>query len=260
MTNIYTSPYGIDDHELRRIESLTYPQYISELVLHELEFTSLIDAGAGVSTRMAEYAAQKGASYLAFDAGFYHRQAMSELLKRKLRQKHIPGESFFADVRDMPSIIGKADVVHMRLLLIWIAEIERLSVIRKLIAHANRYVVIIENDWRSLKSFSHAQLIQACYETVCELMSLTTLVPDMGEKLEQYRHLLPYESELKYHPRPQGNYQAEITDKLKTMETGCANLGRHDLAARFRELVREMSRKEVKLVPPETVSLVIKVG
>lgn len=187
LLNIYATP--VPPSVTRLMDVLTFPHHVSREVLWDLEFTSLIDAGAGKDSRLAEYVVnERGARYTGIDIGREEVDGRSipftELLGDRLRAMGVAAELIEADVRALPPGVRPADVVHARFVLMHLSPDDRRRALEQMLRVARAHVVLLEYSWRTIGSDTHAALIGGFVDRTFDLMAEVHADPYSGEKLE----------------------------------------------------------------------------
>lgn len=260
--NVYVE--GVDVIEQKRLETFSYPHYVSCQLLSEIGFRSLIDAGAGPDAKLAQYVVQeRGAEYSAFDVGKTSmagaERNFADIMRDKLREQGITARVFHADIRDIPPEVGRADVVHERFVLMHLPDEARHAALTGLLAIADHKVILMEYNWRPIGSAAHSSLISRFVEMSFEVMRLFHVDAFAGETMQPLvRQIVDDEKyEFKSFLRAEGNYSMELV-QLSLMQSRLAiRAGNNALAQELKKLADKIERSPVTFVPAEIVAAVI---
>lgn len=251
---MYTSP--APEVERRRLATFEYPNEVSCRALDKLQFDSFIDAAAGPGTGIAEYVVHvRQATYTAFDLN----PGMVDMLSRGLKEKEIPANVFEANVLDIPSVVGHADIVHSRFLLMHLpSEEKRRKALGGMLSIADRYVVLLEYNWRTMEAPS-VPAVDTFKKLSLELMDALHVDPYAGETMQGIvRNLVPegcfqFEHDL----RTTGN-PAELVELCRVQSDFAMKLSMVDLASKFVELAAHILDLKFDFTPPEIVIAIIR--
>ncbi len=126
------------DKEKERLETFSYPHQVSCMLLDDITFRSLLDAGAGPSTMLAEYIANgRGADYYAVDNGKMvvngQDKFFSDILSEKLAQRGITVDVRNADICNLPYQDNFVDVVHVRFVMMHLPHDQKVAAINEVV-------------------------------------------------------------------------------------------------------------------------------
>jgi hypothetical protein len=243
--------------EVKRIEDLEYPDAVSQSILDNLEFTSMVDAGCGPSDAMARYAASRGASYNGFDNGRVVENgaevSMALVLQRKIFARGFNGSVYIGDITKIPTGISNADLVHERFVLMHVDRDQWHTAVSEMLKIANKQLVFAEWDWKTLDSRRHAMMIQKFKKAAWEMMMLLKIDPlagtHMWRDIPQYVPADAKVTKWENH-REEGDYTKEFAAKCSSLIVMANRLGRSDLEDVFVEMVEELSYRVVNFTPP----------
>jgi hypothetical protein len=252
---LYDAPVG--EVERNRLASFSYPNQVSRGLLDSIGFSSCIDAGAGTGTSMAEYVIGRGASYTAFD----FKPEMVAQMNDGLRAKNLPACAIEANILNIPATVGRADVVHERFVLMHLSSADRSRAVGNLLDVANRNVLLMEYNWRTMRSSRHSAMLKRFEESAHEFMELVGIDPYAGETMQKLVRstLLRGRYEFVRDQRPEGDYTSEFIALCEVQNAVARRLGRLALAEKAENLKVMLSDSPIVFVPPEVVVAVIQI-
>lgn len=242
--------------ERNRLATFSYPNQVSCRVLDTLKFSSLIDAGAGTGTSLAEYVIRRGASYTAFD----FKPEMVAQMNDGLRTKNLPACAVEANILDISPLFNSADVVHERFVFMHLSEADQPNAMNNLLYIANRNIVLLEYNWRTMESSRHTAELERFRECAFPFMELLHIDPYAGETMQLLvRDMMPHGwYEFKRDQRPEGNYTSELITLCAVQCNIARRIGNADLAERSAKLKEAFSVSPIEFVPPEIVVAVVR--
>jgi hypothetical protein len=194
--NFYRTAVGSIEKE--RLEEFEEPTRVSLEILDGLEFTSLIDAGAGPNTELALYVTkQRAAQYTGFDI----REDFTTALRDNLGAERISARVLSADIRLIPSRVGRADIVHERFVLTHLSVDDRSKALNELLNIANDKVILMEYNWRPMRSTAHSPMLRRFIEASAEAMEPFNINPFLGESLPGLINGMAYVRSISSPPR-----------------------------------------------------------
>ncbi len=245
-----------DTERLKRIE---YPNYVSERLFtdFELEGKKVLDAGAGPNAKFAEYIENRGGTYVPIDL---RADALKEMQK-KLAEDHYAFRGVQADVRRLPFNDSTFDYSHQRFVLMNIKPETRAQALNEILRVTKGKTVLIEYDWKSLRSTEDPDSIERFKELALELFASTATDPYMGQKFDELIHSvdpsLQYALQ-KFEREEDTIHVPELILNMKGMEGAARNIFKNtNLADGFKELIESMSKNPIKFIPPDVVAATI---
>ena len=251
---MYDAP--VTEAERNRLATFSYPNQVSCKVLDTLEFSSCIDAGAGTGTSLAEYIIGRGASYTAFD----FKPEIVAQMNDGLRAKNLSARAVEANILDIPATVGHADVVHERFVLMHLSQADRSKAFANLLDIADRNLLLLEYNWRTMRSSHHSTTLKLFEEGAYAFMELLHIDPYAGEAMRGLVHdTLPHgQYEFGRDLRTEGNYTSELIALCEVQSVVARRMGRLDLAEKSANLKAMLSDSPIEFVPPEVVIAVIR--
>lgn len=250
-----TSPVEVD-----RLKNFDYPFTVSRSVLEEISFDSLLDSGAGLNIKLAEYTVNdRKAKYSAFDSGKSlvgdMVQTFADIMRSELVQKGIQADTFSADVRNIPAGIMPADVVHQRFVFMHLSEADRRIALSELLRLAKKAVVLLEYDWSTIRSTNHSEILDQFIQMSFKTMNLFDVDPHAGENLKSIvsEAVVGPNVEFKNFQREEGDYTDEIIKLCKMQSELCKRAGESQLFESFIELANTLELSPITFVPPSVV-------
>ena len=242
--------------ERDRLATFSYPNQVSCRVLDALEFSSLIDAGAGTGTSLAEYVIGRGATYTAFD----FKPEMVAQMNEGLQAKDLPARAIEANILNISPMFNSADVVHERFVFMHLPTADQPDAMNNLLYIANRNIVLLEYNWRTMESSRHAEELERFRECAFPFMELLHIDPYAGETLQNLvRDMMPHGwYEFKRDQRPEGDYTSELITLCDVQSNIARRMGNADLAERSAKLKEAFSVSPIKFIPPEVVIAVVR--
>ncbi len=269
---------GAPTSEVRRLENLEWPNEVSKSILEALHagipITSLLDAGAGPGTQMAELCYKLDIEYRAFDNGKMSTPVgdvyMADILKRNLWDKGLLGSSVVADVLTVGlDSFGDRnydlrdnslpDIVHMRFVLMHLPACEWAMAIMNMLMLAQKRLILMEYDWRTVKSSSHPTLIEESVKTFERFAKLVNLNLYAGRNLTNEANGFGYPVTECVYSRAEGHYAQELASKLPTGIETARKIGEIDLANELQNIMDTILGygNGLTLVPAEIHAVVI---
>ncbi len=246
----------ISQEEIGRLEKIEYPNFVSETILNRLNLTDkkVLDSGAGPNAKLAEFVARKGGRYVPVDI----RADVLQQMQSNLRGSGTPFYGVQSDVRNLPFTDGSFDVVHQRFVFMNIAPASRRRALEELLRVGKENLILLEYNWRKLRSTDNPKTIDKLRELAFSLFSKFSIDPYMGEQFDGL--LRDVDPDLHYSlqgfepPEDAGN-TPELMLHLRGMYRGAKDGLRDEaLAEEFRKLIEELEASPIAFVPPEVVA------
>jgi hypothetical protein len=257
---------AVDEVEKERLHSTQFAHHVSCTILDGWQFGSLLDAGSGPDSRLADYVVKKrGASYAACDSGKAtirgSERPFIELLGEDLRCRGIPARLFNADLRRLPPDIGPVDVAHARFVLMHLATLDRRTVIENLLTVATKYVLLLEHNWGSIDTTHDNGVLKRFVEASFALSSsyridhfagetIQSLVPDIvGTAAVKFTH---------FH-REEADYSSVLIQMCRTQAAWALRARQSRLASTFADIADELAVRPTRSALAEIVAALISV-
>ena len=250
-------PSTVAENDLLR--DLAYPTAVSRHVLDRISFDSLIDAGSGFNTSLAEYVVnERHATYTGFDL----IDGAVDYLISSLGIKNIPARVFAADILNVPQEIGHADVVHERFVFMYLASGKMWQqAFSNLLSIANQYVILVEYNWRTATSIQNPELMDRFKKLSFEFFEAAHIDPYAGETMQDMvRRTIPGDRlEIFHDQRPEEDHTASFASLCETQSKFASALNKPSLSRKLAGLASRISAPGFWCTPPETVVAVIRV-
>ncbi len=273
---------GAPATEVKRLRELDWPNLVSEgfveCISSGINITSLLDAGCGPGTQMAETCQKLGIAYTGFDNGKLssmwttpYEGWISSILRRNLNEKGLKGTAIYADVLDVTSESFEGrnpdprnndlyDIVHMRFVLMHLMSCDWDRAIINMIKLSLKRVILMEYDWQSVTSKSHPKEIAELVELFQRFATLVNLDLYAGRKLKQIAERgYGYPANYSVSSRPEGKFVSELLSKIPSAISIAKQLGKLDLAEAFEKKMDEINSiaDEITITPAQIHSLII---
>lgn len=250
----------VPQEEIDRMKTIEYPTYVSETVLGAIDLTDkkVLDSGAGPNPSLAEFVDRKKGIYVPFDI----RGDVLKEMQTKLEAEMVPFYGVRGDVRSLPFGDEAFDVVHQRFVLMNISEGSRKQATEELLRVCKDSLVLLEYNWRTLRSEKHPEFIERFKQIAFKLFTAFSTDPYMGEKLEDFVSTTApsRECSIERFQRPEdvGN-TTELILNLKAFYNAAKNVLKDEAYANdILEMIAELEESPIEFAPPEIVVAVIK--
>ncbi len=229
-----------------------YPHKTSVQLLNRFNFATLVDAGCGTDTRLAQYAKLRLAAYVGFDADAAKDQdgvfkPVAQILGRKLKELGITAQTLEADICSIePEDFDRTDhptVVHARFVLAQLNKPQRVEAIKRC-AQLGQIVILMEYDWTAMLGRDDDFLfVESVKQAILDLMMQCrvdafaghTLFSVAGEAIKP-----PYTMQSEKLARPMGPWTGELLALVERMLAKAQQIKRFDLVAKFGPMIRKL--------------------
>ncbi len=250
----------IPQAEIERLKNIEYPNFVSETLLNnlDLEGKKLLDSGAGSNAGLAEFVAKKKGMYVPIDL----RTDMLKVMQSKLEKTDAPFYGIQSDVKAMPFADKAFDFVHQRFVLMNIPPADRKHALEELLRVSKEEIILIEYNWRTLKSTENPKMIEEFRNIAFKIFSKFSTDPYMGEKLndllEEISPSLDYSLQSFKREEDVANTPELILNLRGFSQIAKNVLADQDLLEKCEKLIEKLGKTPLKFSPPEVVTALIK--
>lgn len=273
--NIYE--IGAPATEIKRLENFEWPSLVSKSIIESIcagtKINSLLDAGCGPGTQVAAICQKLGIAYTGFDNGKVTPASNSyivDILKSSLNRDGLPGVAVYADVLTvgLDSFNGRnpdprndslPDIAHMRFVLMHLMSCDWDTAIINMVKLAQKRVVLMEYDWRSVSSKTHPTLTRETVELFEKFAALVNLDLYAGHKLGEKADYYGYPSTYNIYSRAEGRFEVELLSKIPGAAEMARMLGHRGIADELEDKLAQFKSfgGATTLTPAEIHSVVI---